>query len=73
MYSYTQNNRTHEFEDIQSVRKAVYSHLDYEGKKIDIEKDKEPYGTMMLLDDGAWIYTLSDKEYRKVRPSGTVA
>ncbi|MBQ1293211.1 MAG: hypothetical protein IIY21_04190 [Clostridiales bacterium] len=72
MYSYTHNNRTHTFEDIQSVRRAVYSHLEYEGARIHIEKDGGPYGMMVMLDDGAWIYTISDNEYRKVRPSGTV-
>ena len=72
MYSYTHNNRTHTFEDIQSVRRAVYSHLEYEGARINIEKDGDPYGMMVMLDDGAWIYTISDNEYRKVRPSGTV-
>lgn len=73
MYSFTHNNRTHNIEDLQSVRKTVYSHLEYEGDRIHIEKDGEPYGMMVLLDDGAWIYTESDKEYRRVRPSGTVA
>lgn len=60
MYSYTHNNRTHTFEDIQSVRRAVYSHLEYEGARIHIEKDGDPYGMMVMLDDGAWIYTISD-------------
>lgn len=72
MYSYTHNNRTHSFEDIQSVRKSAYAHLESEGMRIKIDKDGDPYGTMVMLDDGAWIYTISDNEYRKVRPSGTV-
>ncbi len=73
MYTYTFGQRTHEIEELPALRKAVYSHMAHEGQRIQIEKDGEPYGFMVMLDDGVWIYTNSDKEYRRVRAGGTVA
>ena len=73
MYQYHLNKRSYEFEDINAMRKSAYGHLTYEGMRIPIVKDGEQYGFAVLLDDGVWMYTESDRQYRRVRPSGTVA
>ena len=72
MYSYTINGKTHEFDDLPSMRKSAYGCLRFEGDRMPLFKDGEPYGRMHMLDDGVWIYTESDKEYRRVRAGGTV-
>lgn len=73
MYSYTFNNRKHESEELPAIRKSAYEKLTVFNQRIHIEKDGEPYGMMVMLDDGVWIFTHSDKEYRKVRPAGSVS
>ena len=73
MYTFTFGSKTHEIEELPALRKAVYSHMAHEGQRIHIQKDGRDYGFMIMLDDGVWIYTLSDKEYKKVRPGGTVS
>ena len=73
MYSYTFGTQRHEIEELPALRKAVYSHMAHEGQRIAIQKDGEDYGFMVMLDDGVWIFTNSDKEYRRVRAGGTVA
>lgn len=61
-----------EFEDVVSMRREAYSYLKNEGDCIPIYKDDKPYGKMHLLDDGAWMFTLADKQYTKIRRNGAV-
>lgn len=72
MYSFNIGVCYYEYEDVVSLRKNAYSQLKNEGDSLPLFKDGEPYGRVHLLDDGVWIFTLSDKEYRKVRKNGAV-
>lgn len=72
MYSYHIGVCYYEFDDLISMRKSAYSQLKNEGDYLPIMKDNQPYGRLHLLDDGAWMFTLSDKEYTRIRKNGTV-
>lgn len=73
MYSYTFKDRKHQHEELPAVRKSAYEKLTEYNQRIYIEKDGEPYGMMVMLDDGVWMEVYGEKFFKKVRPAGTVA